>query len=158
MKRRLCASPAYLERKGRPEHPGDLIDHDCLVFTTSGARWEFQSPQGLIGIDVRPKLRTNDGAAICQATIAGSGIAVLTDYLYDTALQSGELVEVLEQYEIPGIWLKALVPSNRIELPRIHMLLDWLEQHLKPTPPWEKIQPMTHPEHPQTLNPITANP
>ncbi len=153
MKRRLCASPAYLERKGRPEHPGDLIDHDCLVFTTSGARWEFQSPQGLIGIDVRPKLRTNDGAAICQATIAGSGIAVLTDYLYDAAMQSGELVEVLEQYEIPGIWLKALVPSNRIELPRIHMLLDWLEQHLKPVTPWEKIQHMTHPELTQTLTP-----
>ena len=140
LKRRLCAAPSYLESRGTPVHPGDLVDHDCLVFMTSGARWEFQSPQGLIGIDVRPKLRTNDGAAICQAAIAGTGIAVLTDYLTYPALQSGQLVEILQPFEVPGIWLKALVPSNRIELPRVRMLLDWLEQNLKPLTPWEKIQ------------------
>lgn len=140
MKRRLCAAPAYLERKGTPQHPGDLVDHDCLVFTTSGARWEFQSQQGLIGIDVRPKLRTNDGAAISQAAISGSGIAVLTDYLAAPAIQAGQLVEILQPFEVPDIWLKALVPANRIGLPRIRMLLDWLEQNLKPVTPWEKIR------------------
>lgn len=139
MKRRLCAAPAYLERKGTPQHPGDLVDHDCLVFTTSGARWEFQSQQGLIGIDVCPKLRTNDGAAICQATISGSGIAVLADYLAAPAIQAGQLVETLQPFEVPDVWLKALVPTNRIELPRVRMLLDWLEQNLKPMTPWEKI-------------------
>ena len=144
LKRRLCAAPRYLESRGTPVHPGDLVEHDCLVFMTSGARWEFQSPQGLIGIDVRPKLRTNDGAAICQAAIAGNGIAVLTDYLTYPALQSGQLVEILQPFEVPGIWLKALVPSNRIELPRVRMLLDWLEQNLKPLTPWEKIQHALH--------------
>jgi DNA-binding transcriptional LysR family regulator len=140
MKRRLCAAPSYLERRGTPKHPGDLVDHHCLVFMTSGARWEFQSREGLIGIDVRPKLRTNDGAAICQAAIAGSGIAVLADYLTYPALQAGQLVEILQPFEVPGIWLKALVPSNRIELPRVRMLLDWLEQNLKPLTPWEKMR------------------
>lgn len=139
MKRRLCAAPAYLERKGTPQHPRDLVDHDCLVLTTSGARWEFQTQQGLMGIDVRPKLRTNDGAAICQAAISGSGIALLADYLAAPAIQAGQLVEVLQPYEVPDVWLKALVPTNRIELPRVRMLLDWLEQNLKPMTPWEKI-------------------
>ncbi|OGB04212.1 MAG: transcriptional regulator [Burkholderiales bacterium RIFCSPHIGHO2_12_FULL_61_11] len=144
MKRRLCAAPSYLELKGTPQYPGDLVDHDCLVFTTSGARWEFQSPQGLIGIDVRPKLRTNDGAAICHAAIAGCGIAVLADYLAAPGIQTGQLVEILQPFKVPDIWLKALVPTNRIELPRIRMLLDWLEQNLKPVTPWEKIQKALH--------------
>jgi DNA-binding transcriptional LysR family regulator len=150
MKRRLCASPAYLERRGPLQHPGELVDHDCLVFTTSGARWEFQSPQGLIGIDVRPKLLTNDGAAICDAVIAGCGIAVLTDYLADPGLQSGQLVEILQPFEVPGIWLKALVPASRLELPRVRMLLDWLEQNLRPLTPWEKIH---HPPLPAAASP-----
>ena len=137
--RRLCAAPSYLERRGTPLHPAELVDHDCLVFITSGTRWEFQSAQGMVGIDLRPKLQTNDGAAICQAAIAGGGIAMLADYLSGPALQSGELVEVLPSFVIPGIWLKALVPSNRLELPRVRMLLDWLEQNLKPFTPWEKI-------------------
>ena len=140
MKRFLCAAPTYLERRGTPMRPADLAGHDCLVFTTSGARWEFQSDQGLIGIDVRPKLSTNDGAAICQAALAGGGIAVLSDYLASAALQSGQLLEVLPGFAIPGLWLKALVPTKRIELPRVRMLLDWLEQNLKPQPPWDNTQ------------------
>ena len=144
MKRRLCAAPAYFERKGTPQHPRDLVDHDCLVFTTSGARWDFQTQQGLIGLDVRPKLRTNDGAAVCQAAISGSGIAVLADYLAAPAIQAGQLVEILKPFEVPDVWLKALVPTNRIELPRVRMLLDWLEQNLKPMTPWEKIWNTSH--------------
>ena len=140
MKRFLCAAPSYLERRGTPMRPADLAGHDCLVFTTSGARWEFQSDQGLIGIDVRPKLSTNDGAAICRAALAGGGIAVLSDYLASAALQSGQLLEVLPGFAIPGLWLKALVPTKRIELPRVRMLLDWLEQNLKPQPPWDNTQ------------------
>ena len=139
LRRRLCASPAYLARRGTPQHPADLASHDCLVFITSGARWEFESTQGLIGIDVQPKLRTNDGAAIFKAAVAGSGIAVLTDYLVETALQKGELVEIMEGFRMSDIWLKALVPASRIELPRIRMLLDWLENNLKPLPPWKTM-------------------
>ncbi len=140
LQRRLCAAPSYLARKGTPQQPTELEGHDCLVFTTSGARWEFQSAQGLMGIDVRSKLRTNDGAAILQAAIAGSGIAVLTNYLADAALKNGKLVEILPSFKVPDIWLKALVPTSRIELPRVRMLLDWLEQNLKPLAPWETMR------------------
>ncbi len=140
MKRFLCAAPGYLQRRGTPLRPADLVDHDCLVFTTSGARWEFQSEQGLIGIDVRAKLRTNNGTAICQSALAGGGIAVLSDYLARAPLQSGQLLEVLQGFAVPGLWLKALVPNNRIELPRVRLLLDWLEQKLKPRPPWDRAQ------------------
>jgi DNA-binding transcriptional LysR family regulator len=133
LKRRLCAAPAYLSRRGTPQQAVDLIDHDCLVFTTSGTRWEFQSPQGQVGVDVRPKLNTNDGIAIREATISGLGISVLPDYLGSTAIQDGRLLEILPQLELPDIWLKALVPANRINLPRVRMLLQWLEQRLNTT-------------------------
>jgi len=131
IRRRLCASPAYLARRGTPQQAAELIDHDCLVFTTSGSRWEFQSPQGQVGVDVRPKLKTNDGVALCQATVSGLGISVLADYLAAPAIRSGELVEILPELKLPDIWLKALVPNNRIDLPRVRMLLQWLEQRLK---------------------------
>lgn len=149
IKRRLCAAPSYLERHAPPQHPSDLVDHDCLVFTTSGSRWEFQSPQGVVGIDVRPKLRTNDGAAIFQAVLAGGGVAVLPEYLAAPLLQSGELLEVLQAYEVPDIWLKALVPTSRIAVPRVHMLLEWLVLHLSPLPPWEKSAARALPAPPQ---------
>lgn len=132
--RRLCASPAYLARRGMPDTPAQLLDHDCLVFATSGLPWEFLGPQGLVGVAVRPRLKTNDGMALCRATLAGQGIAVLADYLVAPHLDSGALVEVLPRLRPPDLWLKALVPSSRIELPRIQALLRWLGGQLALSP------------------------
>jgi DNA-binding transcriptional LysR family regulator len=137
IRRRLCAAPAYLARKGVPQTPAELIEHDCLVFATSGTRWEFLSPQGLVGIDARPKLKSNDGAALCQATLAGQGISMLADYLVAPAFKTGELVEVMPDFKPPDLWLKALVPANRIDLPRIRTLLQWLTEQLAQAPLWE---------------------
>lgn len=129
--RRLCAAPAYLQRRGTPQAPAELMDHDCLVFATSGTRWEFQGPQGLVGVDVRPKLKSNDGSALCQATLDGLGVSVLADYLVAPAMARGELVELIPDHHLPDLWLKALVPANRIELPRIRSLLHWLTVQLQ---------------------------
>ena len=129
--RRLCAAPAYLQRREAPQAPAELMDHDCLVFATSGTRWEFQGPQGLVGVDVRPKLKSNDGSALCQATLDGLGVSVLADYLVAPALARGELVELMPDHHLPDLWLKALVPANRIELPRIRSLLHWLTVQLQ---------------------------
>jgi DNA-binding transcriptional LysR family regulator len=120
-----------------PQTPAELIEHDCLVFATSGTRWEFLSPQGLVGIDARPKLKSNDGAALCQATLAGQGISMLADYLVAPAFKTGELVEVMPDFKPPDLWLKALVPANRIDLPRIRTLLQWLTEQLAQAPLWE---------------------
>jgi DNA-binding transcriptional LysR family regulator len=134
IRRRLCAAPAYLARKGMPQSPAQLLEHDCLVFATSGPRWEFLGPQGLVGVDVRPRLKSNDGAALCQAALAGLGISVLADYLVADHLDNGALLEVMPALSPPDLWLKALVPGNRIELPRIQALLRWLSMQLALSP------------------------
>lgn len=134
IRRRLCAASAYLARRGAPATPAELIDHDCLVFSTVGTHWTFQGPQGQVDVDVRAKLKTNDGAALREAARDGLGVALLADYLVAPDLASGELQEVLPEYRPPDLWLKALVPSNRIELPRIQTLLRWLELQLAGSP------------------------
>lgn len=91
-----------------PETPAQLLDHDCLVFATSGLPRQFLGPQGLVGVEVLPRLKTNDAMALCRATLAGQGIAVLADYLVAPHLRSGTLVEVLPQLHPPDLWLKAL--------------------------------------------------
>lgn len=134
IRRRLCAAPAYLARKGTPQQVGDLIEHNCLVFTTTGSHWEFQSPQGLVGVQVHPTLKTNDGVALRQAALSGLGIAVLADYLAQPALAAGSLVEICPDLKIPDIWLKALVPVHRYDVPRIQMLLHWLQEQITLNP------------------------
>lgn len=131
IRRRLCAAPAYLARRGSPTRVTDLLDHDCLVFMTSGSFWEFDTPQGRQALEIRPKLQTNDGAALCQACIAGLGVGMISDYLAVPALARGDLVEVMPDIQFPDLWLKALVPLKRLDVPRIRILLEWLEHKLK---------------------------
>jgi DNA-binding transcriptional LysR family regulator len=137
IRRRLCAASVYLERHGVPQTPADLLAHDCLVLTTTGTRWELQGPQGLVGVDVRAKLKSNDGLALRAATRQGLGIALLADYLVAGDLREGQLQEVLPDMQLPDLWLKALVPANRIDLPRIRALLLWLREELQRTPLWD---------------------
>lgn len=128
--RRLCAAPAYLARRGVPTRVTELVDHDCLVFMTSGSFWEFDTPQGRQAVEVRPKLQTNDGAALCQACIQGLGVGMVSDYLAAPSLARGDLVEVMPEIGFTDLWLKALVPLKRLDVPRIRILLQWLEQNL----------------------------
>ena len=134
IRRQLCASPGYLQRRGTPQRPADLMDHDCLAFATSGTRWEFQGPQGLVGVDVRAKLKSNDGMALRRAALDGMGITLLADYLVAPSLATNSLQVVLPDYKLPDLWLKALVPANRIDLPRIRSLLQWLTLQLQAVP------------------------
>ena len=72
--------------------------------------------------------------ALFAAAKAGQGIAILASYLIAPALQNGELVEVLPGMHTSDIWLKALVPNKRLELPRIQALLQWLQTQLRQKP------------------------
>lgn len=143
IRRRLCTAPAYLTRRGAPLAPADLLEHDCLVLATTGTRWELQGPQGLVGVDVRARLKSNDGLALRDAARGGLGIALLADYLVAGDLREGRLQEVLPEMRLPDIWLKALVPASRIDLPRIRTLLQWLGQELQRMPPWDIPAPAT---------------
>jgi DNA-binding transcriptional LysR family regulator len=136
IRRHLCAAPSYLASRGAPKSPTELLDHDCLVFATSGAHWELHGPQGPVSVEVRPRMRSNDGTGLLAAARAGQGIAILPDYLVAPALRTGELKRVLPDMRLPDLWLKALVPDKRIALPRIQTLLQWLQAQLRQTPPW----------------------
>ena len=130
MPRYLCASPEYLSRKGLPTQPIDLTEHNILNFLPMGNTWKFTSTTGPIEIAIQPRLNTNEAHLLLSAALANSGIAILGNYLAAPALQAGSLVKVLEAYSIDHLWLKALVPENRIEIPRVHALLDWLKYEL----------------------------
>src|SRR5204862_4616564 len=110
----LCAAPSYLAARGEPKHPIDLIDHDCLVFQTTGLTWSFASPRGLINVDVRSRFSANDSQILQAAACRGLGIAMVARYIARPAIEAGALCTLLDDYPVPEFWLKALIPSNKI--------------------------------------------
>jgi DNA-binding transcriptional LysR family regulator len=127
----LCASPEYLERRGTPLTPHDLEDHDGLFFKPLGTAWRFQSEQGQLSVDVRPRLIANDNVTLRAAALAGNGIAMLPRYVSGEAIRSGQLVELLREFPAPRSWFRAHVTQHRAKLARIVKLLECLKSALE---------------------------
>lgn len=131
----LCAAPAYLARRGMPAHPRELGTHDCLVFKPGGGLWVFQSPRGIVQVEVTGRLLADDNHTLLLAATRGRGIALLPGYICAPALSAGELRTVLDAYPLQDAWFKAYVPRRRHGLTRVRALLQWLGTHLDESSP-----------------------
>ena len=135
----VCAAPAYLEKRGAPQHPRELARHDCLLFESLGRTWQFESATGLpVFVDVRPKLSANDQFVLTVAALRANGIALLPSYAVSTALRAGTLVRVLPRFTVPTHWLKATVPEGRASMPQVRSLVTFLKAQYAPVPPWDR--------------------
>jgi len=92
--------------------------------------WRFLEADKEKSIRVTGKLRYNSGQGLVDAALKGLGIVQLPDYYVDLHLQSGELITILDNYQIPdeGIW--AVYPHNRHLSPKIRLLVDYLAEQL----------------------------
>lgn len=129
----LCASPTYLEDRGRPSHPRDLVQHDCLTDRSYPPlkTWVFEVDGERVVIDQDGPLQTDDPVARYYATIEGMGIAALPSYVVQGAVSRNEL-EILfgdHPLELGQIW--ALHLSREHVPARISVFLDFLVTELR---------------------------
>jgi DNA-binding transcriptional LysR family regulator len=124
----LCASPAYLQRYGTPQHPSHLTQHRVLSYTllATGDQWEFIGPQGPVSVKVQPQLRTNSGDTCCAAAVQHQGIVLQPSFLVGAHLASGALVEILPQYRSIELGVYAVYPSRKHLTPKVRGLIDFL--------------------------------
>jgi DNA-binding transcriptional LysR family regulator len=99
-----AASPAYLARHGRPEHPRDLLVHACLSGRFASGRtptWEFERDGEVVRIDPVGPLVVRLGAAVdlaVEAAVGGLGVIHLFEEWLRPHLDSGALVPVLPSW------------------------------------------------------------
>ncbi|MGP8475188.1 MULTISPECIES: LysR family transcriptional regulator [Burkholderia] len=138
VRRPLVASPAYLDRHGRPTHPSELDQHVCLTYTNipTPDYWRFRhaASNDEIGIPVRGRIRTNNADVIGPALLAGHGLALQPTFLVWDALQSGELEEVMHDWKIADINVNLVTPPGMLRAARVTALLDFLVEHLSHAP------------------------
>jgi DNA-binding transcriptional LysR family regulator len=122
----LVAAPAYLERRGRPEAPEDLVRHSCLMLG-EGQFWRFRRDNTQIDVKVGGRLRSDNGEVLRHAAVEGLGILRIARSRVAHHLIDGDLVQVLEGCDTgnaSAIW--AVYPSNRHLLPKLRVFLDFM--------------------------------
>lgn len=135
--RRLCvATPAYLERHGRPEHPADLARFDCLTLSSDASQtrgWAFRVPKdgGHEVIHFKPAgpLDCSDGQVLHDWCLQGYGIAWRSTWEVEGEIAAGRLVEVLADYAAPPNGIYAVFPQRKHLPLRVRLWIDFLKHH-----------------------------
>ncbi len=128
----LCASPAYLARRGVPRAPMDLVGHECIDFFTEGPHaWHFKGPQGSVAVPVAGRLRINSGQALRVAALEGVGIIMPPAPIVADDLQAGRLVRLLPDHQAPVLAVHALTLADANTVPKIRSFIDMLAGAMK---------------------------
>ena len=137
----LCASPAYLERMGTPKTFDDLTEHEFLQYGMSkSSTIELIDEQGKKHqVAVNGKIKANNGDFLREMAVKGHGIAFLPTFITYQALISGELVPILQQYQLPTLNAYAVYPKNRFLSQRCRYLIDFIAERFGDNPYWDKF-------------------
>jgi DNA-binding transcriptional LysR family regulator len=128
-----CAAPAYLERRGTPLEPRDLLDHDCLRYTQTAQPhvWRFRSPAGeVLPVPVTGSFDSDHSGALREAAIAGLGVLFLPWFYVADALERGSLCPILAEYSADELSVHGVYPGGRLVPPKTRVCLDHLAQAL----------------------------
>jgi LysR family transcriptional activator of dmlA len=129
----LCAAPDYLARHATPVQPRDLQQHDCIVIRenhdTHGV-WVLQRGEREESIKVRGPLSCNDGETAVQWALQGLGVILRSEWDVRPLLQSGQLQQLLPEWQSVPADIYALYPSALQRQAKLQAWLDYLRRHL----------------------------
>ena len=138
----IVATPAYWQTNGRPRHPRDLSRHNCLEYAYLSTRneWRFRSADGgeTIAVRISGTLNANNGQILCDAALAGAGVARLPAFIIGSDVAAGRLEAVLTEFAPVPVDIYAVYPHNRHLSAKVRAFIDhyvdWLRQRRQEMP------------------------
>lgn len=129
----LCAAPAYLDGRTRPQSIANLADHEALVHRLNDNvyPWLFQLPTGPVQAPVKWRLQFDNYEAIADASLKGIGIAYLPSWMARAHIETGRLLSLLEDYPSISFNTYAVWPANRFIPLRLRAAIDLLADGLQ---------------------------
>lgn len=123
----MCASPAYLARRGTPARPEDLAQHECLAFTPAAASaWRLTGPTGVSQVSVAGRLQINHGQALRVAALHGLGILQQPAILLEADVRAGRLVQLFPDHELPSRPMSVVYLPDRYRSAKLRSFVDFV--------------------------------
>ena len=138
-RRLVVAAPSYLARAGTPQHPRELLQHECLMLSSDASQtrgWAFR-------IDGQPhfhrqggRLDCSDGQVLHEWCLQGLGLAWRSSWEVAGDLQSGRLVSVLDAFAAPPNGIYAVTPERSLQPLRVRLWVEHLRAHYARSEYW----------------------
>ncbi|ARQ12029.1 LysR family transcriptional regulator protein [Rhizobium etli] len=126
-----CASPAYLERHGIPQHPTELVNHDGIMFHKRSFFWSFEMEGKRLEVMPRSRIEVNTAANCVAAALNGVGIARLFDYQVPEEVSSGALVQILKGYDGEPKPIHIVYTRQGLLALKVRAFIDWALPRLR---------------------------
>jgi DNA-binding transcriptional LysR family regulator len=125
--RSVVASPAYLDRRGRPSSPADLAGHDVVSYTQGRfGTWTFRRDSTEVSVAVGGRVRVSSAEGTRAAVLAGLGITIASEWMFAPELASGDVVRLLPDWTLPAMDLWAVFPTGRLVSAKARAFADFV--------------------------------
>ncbi|WP_460135278.1 LysR family transcriptional regulator [Pseudomonas sp. S1_E04] len=128
----VCASPDYLDRHGRPEHPEQL--REARIATSSASQllseWAFVEDGQVLTVPIEPRLVVSANNAAINVARLGWGVTRVLSYQVAAAVAAGELEIVLEAFEPAPLPIHVVFHSNGRVPAKVSTFVEFLSQRL----------------------------
>ncbi|MGI9524605.1 MAG: LysR family transcriptional regulator [Hyphomicrobiaceae bacterium] len=133
VKRILCASPSYLDSRGRPQSPGDLKDHAIINFAnmTPSSEWPFAKDGLIKQVKLESQFRVNNADLAIGAALAGRGITRVLSYMISSELAAQKLEIVLPDWTPPLVPIHIVHKEAGQTSARVRATVDFLVARLR---------------------------
>jgi len=141
LSRHLCASPAYLERRGVPADLESLTMYDRIE--TPGRKgpprpWIFKRGEETETIDAQPRICVNDALTIRRLIINGAGLGIISGPMCARDVKTGRLVHLFPDWRLDDIDVSIVFPSRRELSPVVRAFVDFVRAESKPEVAWQQ--------------------
>lgn len=135
----IVAAPDWLAEHGDLQTPDQIAAHACILDTNfrDTERWPFRIDGKAVAVPVRGRLRYSNAQACISAAEAGLGLACVPSFVARDALRAGRVRQVLRDFEPEPFSVHALYPHSRHLAAKVRVLVDFLAERYRGTPPWD---------------------
>ncbi|UNU73392.1 LysR substrate-binding domain-containing protein [Moraxella nasovis] len=129
VKQLLLASPGYIDGHDVIKEPQDLASHAFIAHgDKQKERLEFQKNNNKFSIRIPPRLASNDQSIVLNLAVAGHGIIKTNEIDAKAFIESGELIHVLPDYQLPNLTLGALASNQDKSSIRVERCIELLRE------------------------------
>lgn len=130
--RMVIGTPTYFELNGKPTSPAELSGHQAVIYSQhgGGSQWLFTQDGAEQSVTVSGRVRVSAAEGVRAAVLSHLGLTLASQWMFAPELASGEVRQVLEEWQLPGMDLWAVFPTGRMASAKARAFVTYVEQLL----------------------------